>query len=331
MPRVAVNTALLAILCVLAITGTAELFVNGSEVGWFYPLHRGAALALAPLLLWKLPMVVTSLRRRRLAISVWPGLVLMAVVLGLAASGTVWTTGLWRQWDLAGNSALALHLYFLFVIGLPLSLHIWLRRRRPRLRSFLGRRTLLRLVGVGGLAISGVTAFAVAAPWLQRIPAPRRFTGSFVAGDGTGNDFPVTAFLNDDPQPIPMATWSLRVTGRVAHPMTLTYADLLAAVDRTIATVDCTGGWFAEREWAGKRLGQLLESAQPDRGASTIVIRSTTGYFTMLPLIDARATLLATHVGGEPLAHGHGFPLRLVAPSRRGFQWVKWVEQIEVI
>lgn len=331
MPRTAVNTALLATLGALACTGTAELLANGSAAGWLYLLHRGAALALAPLLLWKLPMVVTSLRRRRLAISVWPGLLLAAVVIGLAASGTVWTAGLWRQWDLAGNSTLALHLYFFYLIGIPLSLHVGLRWRRPTLQSFHGRRTLLRLVGVGGLAIGGVAAFAAAAPWLQRIPAPRRFTGSFAAGAGTGNDFPVTAFLNDDPAPIAMATWRLRVTGRVTRQMSLTYADLLVAVDRTIATVDCTGGWFAEREWTGTRLGQLLELTQPDRGASAIVVRSTTGYFTVLPLIDARTALLATHVGGELLAHGHGYPLRLVAPSRRGFQWVKWVAEVEVI
>ena len=57
---------------------------------------------------------------------------------------------------------------------------------------------------------------------------------------------------------------------------------------------------------------------------------SRTGYRWSFGLHDARALLLATHVGGEPLSHGHGAPCRLVAPGRRGFQWVKWVERIEV-
>ena len=45
---------------------------------------------------------------------------------------------------------------------------------------------------------------------------------------------------------------------------------------------------------------------------------------------EARSYILATHVGGEPLSRGHGFPARLVAPDKRGFEWVKWVEEIEV-
>lgn len=47
-------------------------------------------------------------------------------------------------------------------------------------------------------------------------------------------------------------------------------------------------------------------------------------------LFAAVATLLATSVDGERLSHGHGYPLRLVAPGRRGFQWVKWVEEVRL-
>ncbi len=41
--------------------------------------------------------------------------------------------------------------------------------------------------------------------------------------------------------------------------------------------------------------------------------------------------VLATHIRDELIQHGHGAPLRLVAPGRRGFQWVKWVTEIEVL
>jgi DMSO/TMAO reductase YedYZ molybdopterin-dependent catalytic subunit len=36
-------------------------------------------------------------------------------------------------------------------------------------------------------------------------------------------------------------------------------------------------------------------------------------------------------VGGEALDHVHGFPLRAVVPARRGWFWVKWVGEVEVL
>jgi DMSO/TMAO reductase YedYZ molybdopterin-dependent catalytic subunit len=56
-----------------------------------------------------------------------------------------------------------------------------------------------------------------------------------------------------------------------------------------------------------------------------------TSYRWSLPLEEARAALLATHVEDEPLSYDHGFPLRLVAPGHRGMEWVKWLARVEVL
>ena len=61
-----------------------------------------------------------------------------------------------------------------------------------------------------------------------------------------------------------------------------------------------------------------------------MTVRSVTGYFRRFSLDEAEGYLLATRVGGESLSHNHGFPLRLVAPGKRGFEWVKWVDSVEV-
>ena len=57
---------------------------------------------------------------------------------------------------------------------------------------------------------------------------------------------------------------------------------------------------------------------------------SHTGYRWSFELREARRLLLATGVGGEALSHEHGAPVRLVAPGRRGFEWVKWVVSVEL-
>jgi DMSO/TMAO reductase YedYZ molybdopterin-dependent catalytic subunit len=60
-------------------------------------------------------------------------------------------------------------------------------------------------------------------------------------------------------------------------------------------------------------------------------VESVTGYTRRFSVDHARHLLLATRVAGGPLSHGHGFPVRLVVPDRRGFEWVKWVVRIRVL
>jgi DMSO/TMAO reductase YedYZ molybdopterin-dependent catalytic subunit len=65
-------------------------------------------------------------------------------------------------------------------------------------------------------------------------------------------------------------------------------------------------------------------------GAGSVTVRSVTGYYRRFSLDEADSYILATRVGSETMSHSHGYPLRLVAPGKRGFEWVKWVVAIEV-
>jgi DMSO/TMAO reductase YedYZ molybdopterin-dependent catalytic subunit len=96
------------------------------------------------------------------------------------------------------------------------------------------------------------------------------------------------------------------------------------------ALIDCTGGWYSTQRWSGVPLTHLLDLAGTKPGARSIIVQGVTGYQRAFDLQAARTFLLATHVAGQSLEHGHGFPLRLVAPGHRGFDWVKWVTSIEV-
>ena len=199
--------------------------------------------------------------------------------------------------------------------------------RVPRARD---RRAFLRLaaVSLGGLVLwqTGRTGKALLA-----LPAAfRRFTGSYETGSATGV-FPVVAWLLDAPDPVDAAAWRLVVGGAVQQPAALTYAQVLAAPASTLtAVIDCTGGWYSQQVWSGISLGALLDLAGPLPDAQSVTVQSVTGYARRFPLAEARAFVLATHVAGQPIGHGHGYPLRLVAPGHRGYDWVKWVDRIQV-
>jgi DMSO/TMAO reductase YedYZ molybdopterin-dependent catalytic subunit len=96
--------------------------------------------------------------------------------------------------------------------------------------------------------------------------------------------------------------------------------------DELTATLDCTGGFYTTQRWRGTRLDRLLGDAP----GSHVRVISVTGYRWSFDRADAQRLLLATHVGGAPLSHGHGAPVRLVAPGQRGFIWVKWVTRVEL-
>jgi DMSO/TMAO reductase YedYZ molybdopterin-dependent catalytic subunit len=50
----------------------------------------------------------------------------------------------------------------------------------------------------------------------------------------------------------------------------------------------------------------------------------------LFPHADAGDLFLAVGYGGVPLGRGHGAPVRLVAPGRRGPWWVKWVTSVQL-
>jgi DMSO/TMAO reductase YedYZ molybdopterin-dependent catalytic subunit len=207
---------------------------------------------------------------------------------------------------------------------LPLIWHVLARPVRPR-RADLGRRAVLRagvFAAVGGALYAGLEG-AVRLADLRG--GQRRFTGSH-AVDPTR--MPVTSWLDDAVPGIRAADWRLTVADADGR-RDLGLADLAASGTTTVrATLDCTSGWFAEQDWTGVPLAQLLGRADPAH--RSIRVRSVTGYDRYLPLADLESLLLAVGTGGGPLTPGHGFPARLVAPGRRGFWWVKWVVAVEL-
>jgi DMSO/TMAO reductase YedYZ molybdopterin-dependent catalytic subunit len=129
---------------------------------------------------------------------------------------------------------------------------------------------------------------------------------------------------------VDVGSYRLRVEGLVVNELAVALGDLPTA-DELTATLDCTGGFYSTQRWRGVRLGRIVDLAGAERAARHVSVASVTGYRWSFAIGDARDLLLATHLGGEPLTHEHGAPVRLVVPSARGFQWVKWVVRIKLL
>lgn len=310
---------LLELLVLVAVaTGIASW---GVGTGWdraVTAVHGIAGLALLVLAPAKARgSVRTGLRRGRstrwLSLGL-AGLAIVAVTLGVLHStglwfGTGWWSALWTHF-LAGFALLGL-----------LGWHVVSRPSRPRVTE-LDRRAALQ----GGLAVAVATAAYgaqhLAVDALGLAGRARRFTGSHEVASFDPDRMPVVSWLDDHaPDSTSPDDWDLRIAGaRVA------ITDLARRARPVSATLDCTGGWWSEQVWDAVPLAEVL----PDRGARSISVTSSTGYSRLLPFSDRHRLHLAVGCDGRALSRGHGAPVRLVAPGRRGLWWVKWVTSVDL-
>jgi DMSO/TMAO reductase YedYZ molybdopterin-dependent catalytic subunit/drug/metabolite transporter superfamily protein YnfA len=324
MPRRLANLALLAAVAALLVTGVIAWLLPDSAAGFLYVAHRVAGIALVLALVWKYVIARRSLRRRGLAgAGVWIGLLTAIATVATAGLGLAWTGGLVSFDRPFSYSALNLHVIAGLALGALVVAHALARgESRPALVTLVGRRAALR--GLALLAASLLVSVA-----LDRVALARRSTGSRHAGSFSGNAFPVTIWSLDTVPSIDLDRWRLKVSGPGARPVAFSYDDI-AVLPRTEASVvlDCTGGWWSEQVWSGVSLMDLLTRAGMSEAATRVEVISVTGHRWTFDRREAERAILATHVGGEALLPGHGYPIRLVVPDLRGFLWIKWVEEV---
>jgi DMSO/TMAO reductase YedYZ molybdopterin-dependent catalytic subunit len=135
------------------------------------------------------------------------------------------------------------------------------------------------------------------------------------------------------------ADWRLQVDGLVAHPLSLSLTQIRAAPRRTqITRHDCVEGWSAIGQWTGLPLGMLLKQAGLRSSARYIVFHCAdlsggVPYYESIDLIDAfhPQTVLAWAMNGQPLAVGHGAPLRLRVERQLGYKQAKYVMRVQAV
>jgi DMSO/TMAO reductase YedYZ molybdopterin-dependent catalytic subunit len=309
-------------------TGMLSLVSGRTGDAWVFALHGIGGAALGLVTGWKLRRVwrrLVALRHwdRR----TWAGASTTLFVLAAIASGVVWSNG--GDLYLAGWNLLNWHIALGVLLTIGVAAHALLRAKPLRRRDLQQRRQFLHLGAIGAAAAGTWLAQRPLAERLGWRGAQRRWTGSYERGSFAGNAFPTTSWIADRPQPLAADTYRLVVDGLVGSPLSLPLS-ALHNHDTLTATLDCTGGFYSTQHWHGIALDRLLAQAETRSEARYVRVIGVTGYRWSFPIQEASSLLLATAVGDEALSHGHGAPVRLVAPGRRGFQWIKWVTRIEL-
>ena len=300
------------------IPATAALF-------WLHGLVGGALLVAAVEKLRR--SVGPALRHRRwgrLAL----GTLLTVLVAAALAGGFTWVAS-GRILSIGPWTILTLHVWAALAVVPVVVFHLLPRRwrlMRPSPRaSRISRRTLLATAAVGAL---GGIAWGASNVLDTLQGGVRRFTGSrWLPSGGVP---PPTTFYGEGVPDIDLSAWRLSVTGRVAHELSLDLAGLAAlGVEERDATLDCTSGWVMTTRWRGTPLISVLEAAGADPDGR-VTIESLTGWLVRLAPHEISGCMLATGVAGDELPAANGRPCRLVVPTRRGLDWIKWVASVRV-
>src|SRR5579884_859955 len=209
----------------------------------------------------------------------------------------------------------------------------------------LRRRRLLRLAGLGGLAVvvggvgvwqlveslarrSAGAVSTVMAQGLAKLPAEVTPVDEF---------YSVSKNFFTDPT-VDGASWRLEVGGKVERPFTISYDELRALPPvedyRTLICIsnEVGGDLIGNAHWRGVRLRDLLDRAGPAPGAYKVVFTCADDYTDSIHLEKAvhPDTLLVYEMNGAPLPPKHGYPARLLVPDIYGMKNVKWLRKIEV-
>jgi DMSO/TMAO reductase YedYZ molybdopterin-dependent catalytic subunit len=132
---------------------------------------------------------------------------------------------------------------------------------------------------------------------------------------------------------VDLKTYCLKIAGKVDRPLALSYDQVkqFPPMTQTVLLI-CPGVFANNGRWTGVSLETVLQEAKTKKGAQFINIKGAQGKAVRIPLQEPRRkkVLLAYRVNEADLPQKHGFPLRLVLEGHYGYDWVKYVDEIEV-
>lgn len=130
-------------------------------------------------------------------------------------------------------------------------------------------------------------------------------------------------------------SWSFRVWGLVANPVTLTWDEFNRLPGtQTRSDFHCVTRWSRfDNQWEGVAFREIFKLVQPRPEAAFVLLHAEQGFTANVPLadLDRENVILATHHDGRPFEPDHGYPLRLIVPHLYAWKSVKWLRGMEFL
>jgi DMSO/TMAO reductase YedYZ molybdopterin-dependent catalytic subunit len=136
------------------------------------------------------------------------------------------------------------------------------------------------------------------------------------------------------PQYVDIATYELEVTGLVEKPLSFTYDEVLDDYQhyKKVVRLDCVEGWSANILWEGVLVRDILNDAGLLPEAKTVIFHAYDEYTTSFPIdyIMGNDIIMAYRMNEIIMPSERGYPFQLVAESKWGYKWIKWITKIEL-
>lgn len=136
------------------------------------------------------------------------------------------------------------------------------------------------------------------------------------------------------PQYVDPAQYTLKVGGLVENEKTYTYDEVVSGheTNEKVTTLYCVEGWDVTLLWEGVYVKDLLDEAGVLPEAKVVIFKAVDGYSTsfFLDYIMDNNIMMAYKMNEITIPPERGFPFMLVAESKWGYKWVKWISEIEL-
>ncbi len=136
------------------------------------------------------------------------------------------------------------------------------------------------------------------------------------------------------PQYVDIDRYQLEITGLVREPKAYTYDQVIDQNQhyKKVVTLNCVEGWSVTILWEGVLVSDIIEAANPQPEAKVVIFHAYDGYTSSFPLDYLRDSdiIMAYKMNEVTLPPQRGFPFQLVAESKWGYKWIKWITKIEL-